>query len=130
MDRSFYRAIHEPQFLSFLTRAPRVALLCSDRGCIGDRRGALEKQVNLRVIPTSAAIAESVELAHEFESCCFGRSGANSQGLGCPLAASCPDAIPQGRSSDFARAIARLLPRSSPCVRDSRRPDRGRSCRG
>jgi hypothetical protein len=49
---------------------------------------------------------------------------------GCPLAVAGPDAIPPGRSSDFVRAIARPLPRSSPCVRDSRRPDRGRSCRG
>ena len=30
MDRRpFYRALHEPQFLTFLTRAPRVALLLS-----------------------------------------------------------------------------------------------------
>ena len=39
-------------------------------------------------------------------------------------------AILQGRNSGFARAIARLRPRSFPCVCCSPRPDRGRSCRG
>jgi hypothetical protein len=39
-----------------------------------------------------------------------------------------PNATLQGRSSGFGRAIAQPLPHSSPCVRDSRRPDRGRSC--
>ena len=72
--------------------------------------------------------AESVDLAHG--SCAFGGSGANSEGLACPLATTYPAAIPQGRSSGSARASARPLPRSSPCVRHSRRPDRGRSCRG
>ena len=38
--------------------------------------------------------------------------------------------IPQGRSSDFVLAIARPPLRSSPCARDSRRPDRDRSCPG
>jgi hypothetical protein len=45
------------------------------------------------------------------------------------LATTVPAAILLGRNSDFAQAIARPLPRSSPCVRDSRRPDRGRFCR-
>ena len=91
---------------------------------------AREKQVNLRVIPMSTPSPSRSDWRMNFPIACFGGSGANSQALGCPLAATGPDAIPQGRSSDFARAIARLLPRSSPCVRDSRRLDRGRSCRG
>jgi IS5 family transposase len=41
-----------------------------------------------------------------------------------------PDAIRQGRSSGFARAIARLQLRSFPCVCCSRRLGRGRSSRG
>jgi len=92
---------------------------------------APEKQVNVCVIPPSTATAGSPNWRMNFPIVCFGGSGgANSQGLGCPLAATGPDAIPQGRSSDFVRASARLLQRSSPCVRDNRRPDRGRSCRG
>jgi len=39
-------------------------------------------------------------------------------------------AIPQGRNSGFARAIARSQLRSFPCVCCSRRPGRGRSCQG
>ena len=92
-------------------------------------RLAREKQANLRVIPTSAAIGESVELAHEFSNRVFRKVGSEFPRFRCPLAPTGPDAIPQGRSLGFGRAIARPLPRSSLCVRDSRRPDRGRSCR-
>ncbi len=45
------------------------------------------------------------------------------------LATTVPAAIPRGRNSDFAQAIARPLPRSCPYVRDSRPLDRGRFCR-
>src|SRR6266568_7793760 len=74
-----------------------------------------------RCVTTSAVIAESVELAHEFSNRVLRRSGTNSQGLGCRPAATGPDPILQGRSSGFARAIARPLPRSISCVRYSRR---------
>jgi hypothetical protein len=72
--------------------------------------------------------AESVDLAHG--SCAFGGSGANSEGLACPLATTYPAFIPQGRSSGSARAIARSLPHSFPCVRYNRRPGRDRFYRG
>ncbi len=45
-------------------------------------------------------------------------------------AAKIRNAIPKGRSLGFAQAIARPLPRSSPCVRHSQRPDPDQSCRG
>src|SRR4030088_510908 len=66
---------------------------------------AREKQVNLRVIPMSTPSPSRSDWRMNFPIACFGGSGANSQGLGCPLR-------PQVQML-FRRVVVQILPEPS-----------------
>jgi AcrR family transcriptional regulator len=112
-----------------LTTDPQLVAFMLQGAMVGVSRSMLESSVTEEQLDTLRRELIFVACAY-LDACSARRSVQRADAIADDghLATMGPDAIPQGRSSGSAPAIARPLPRSSPYVCDSRRPDRGRSC--